>query len=220
MNIKQITLLLGGIFSSLIYNSCSVCSHTAAADMGRSAEIILLPLEKPSLCQVDKTWYVCGHKARAERSNAPWVNPDQLPSEKRHPERYTLTDDEFTPAYAEIPENLATNLSKGVYSHSDAISFINRKWVNELPEGNIKRIETKAEAPSFFRNMDSHRLVKSEQGNSYLIARIGDMSANLGAIYAYPLAGLCTIFIDAPASFFYSPPNKNVIQQAEAEEVE
>lgn len=220
MNIKQISLLAGGLICTLITSSCSVCSRTAAADMGRSAEVILLPLEKPVLCKVGKDWYACGHKAKASRSNAPWVNPDQLPAEKRHPERYTLEDDEFTPAYARIPETLATNLNKGIYSHSDAISFINRKWVDELPEGDAKRVQTKAEAPAFFRNMDSHRLLKSEQGDSYLIARIGEMSADFGAVLAYPLAGLCTIIIDTPASFFYSPPNRKVIQKAEAEELE
>lgn len=81
-------------------------------------------------------------------------------------------------------------------------------------------METTAEAPAFFRNMSSHRLLKSEQGSSYLIARIGEMSADFSAIYAYPFAGLCAIIIDTPASFFYSPPNQKVIQKAEAEEVE
>ena len=220
MNLKNIAVIAAGAMCALVNSSCSVCSRTAAADMGRSADVILLPLEKPTLCQVNNEWYMCGQTAWVERSNAPWINPDQLPAEKRHPERYTLVDDEFTPIYAQIPESLATGIQKGHYTHSDAISFINRKWVKELPEGEVKKIETTAVAPTFFRNMDSHRLLKSEQGNSYLIARIGEMSADFGAIYAYPLAGLCAIIIDTPASFLYSPPNQRVIQRAEAEEVE
>ena len=220
MNLKKIALFVAGTVCALATSACSVCSRTAAADFGRSADIILLPLEKPTLCQVDKDWYMCGQKARAERHNAPWVNPDQLPAEKRHPERYTLVDEEFTPMYAKIPESLANSIKSGHYTHSDAISFINRKWVNNLPEGSVKRVETTAEAPAFFRNMSSHRLLKSEQGNSYLIARIGEMSADFSAIYAYPLAGLCAIFIDTPASFLYSPPNQRIPQKAEAEEVE
>lgn len=220
MNIKKIVLIMAGTISALITSSCSVCSRSAAADMGRSGDVILLPLEKPTLYRVNDNWYIGGSKAQVERSNAPWVNPDQLPAEKRHPERYSFVDEEFTPMYAEIPESLATNIRKGYYTHSDAISFINRKWVNELPEGKIKEIKTSAEAPAFFRNMDSHRLIKSEQGNSYLIARIGEMTADFGAIFAYPLAGLCAIIIDTPASFLYSPPNHKAIQKAEAEEVE
>lgn len=220
MNLKKIALIVAGAMCALATSSCSVCSRTAAADFGRSADVILLPLEKPTLCQVDKDWYMCGQKAWVERHNAPWVNPDQLPAEKRHPERYTLVDEEFTPMYARIPENLANSIKSGHYTHSDAISFINRKWVSTLPEGTVKRVKTTAEAPAFFRNMSSHRLLKSEQGSSYLIARIGEMSADFSAIYAYPFAGLCAIIIDTPASFFYSPPNQKVIQKAEAEEVE
>lgn len=220
MNIKKLTILLCGALCGLVTSSCSVCSRTAAADFGRSAEAILLPLEHPTLFQINSNWYIEGQKSLVERSNAPWVNPDQLPAEKRHPERYNLADEDAAPVYSRIPESMAKNIMKGKYSHSDAISFINRKWIDELPAGKVKRIETKTNAPAFFRNMSSHRLLKSEQGNSYLIAHIGEMTADFSAIVAYPFAGLCAIVIDTPASFFYSPPNRRVIQKAEAEEVE
>lgn len=220
MNIKKIALIVAGAMSALVTSSCSVCSRSAAADLGRSGDAIILPLENPTLYRVDDKWYICGSKVQVERSNAPWVNPDQLPIEKRHPERYSLVDDEFTPMYAPIPESMVENIRKGRYTHSDAISFINRKWISELPEGRVKEVKTTAEAPAFFRNMSSHRLLKTEQGNTYLLARIGEMTADLGAIYAYPLAGLCSIIIDIPASFLYSPPNQKLLQKAEAEEVE
>ena len=218
MNVKQTAIIISCGLSALL-SSCSVCSRTAAADYGRSAEAILLPLEKPTLHQAGKEWYIQGEKAIVERSNASWIAPELLPDDKRHPERYTLADEEFTPVYSPISETLANNLIKGNYTHSDAIRFINHKWVNELPEGEKKTVQTKASTPAFFRNMDSHRLLRSEQGNSYLLAKIGEMSADLSAVIAYPFAGLCAIIIDTPASLFYSPPNRQ-IQKAEAEEVE
>lgn len=207
-----------GAICVLSFTSCSVHPSVSVADMGRSADAILLPLEQPTLCQVNKQWYMCGHKANVERSNASWVNVNLLPVEKRHPERYTLGSDEFSPMYAPIPESLAESLRKGKYTHSDAISFINRKWVKELPEGKVKQVKTKVSAPAFFRNMSSHRLMQTEKG-SFLLANIGELTADFSAIYAYPLAGLTSILVDAPASFFYNPPVQKP-QVAQPEEIE
>jgi hypothetical protein len=159
-----------------------------------------------------------GKKVTVERSNYPWVRPEQLSAERRHPERYSLSDEASTPTYAAIPETLAESLQKGKYTHSDAISFINRKWVDELPEGKVKTVNLKVNAPDFFRNMSSHRLMQTEQG-SYLLARIGEMTADGRAIYAYPLAALSGLIIDMPASFLYSPPVQKP-QLAQPEEVE
>lgn len=215
MNIKQKTLLALCAICAMTTSSCSVCSHTSVADMGRSADGILLPLEHPTLYQVDKQWYMLGHKASIERSNAPWVRPEQLPAEKRHPERYELDSDEMMPMYAAIPSSLAESLQKGRYTHSDAISFINRKWVDTLPEGQAKEVKLSVSTPDYFRNMSSHRIMHTEQGN-FLLAHIGEMTADFGAIYAYPLAGLTTILIDMPASFLYSPPvQKKQVAQPE-----
>ena len=85
MNKKHLTLIATGALLALGTSSCSVCSHTSVADMGRSAEAILLPLEQPTLYKVDKQWYMLGHKTSVERSNAPWVRPEQLPAERRLP---------------------------------------------------------------------------------------------------------------------------------------
>lgn len=215
---KKLMILTLGAICALSLTSCSVRTSVSVADMGRSADGILLPLENPTLCHVNDQWYMCGHKANIERSNAPWVRPEQLPAEKRHPERYTLGSDDFTPMYAEIPESLSESLRKGKYTHSDAISFINRKWVDELPEGKVKEVKTKVSAPAFFRNMSSHRLMQTEKGN-FLLAHIGEQTADFSAIFAYPLAGLTCLLIDAPASFFYSPPVQTP-QVAQPEEVE
>ena len=215
---KNKTLVALSIICTLIMSSCSVRSHISIADCGRSADGILVPLEQPTLCKVDKQWYMCGVKANIERNNAPWVRPEQLPADKRHPERYTLGSDDFSPIYSAIPTELAENLIKGKYTHSDAISFINRKWTAELPEGNVERVETKAQTPDYFRLMSSHRLMQTEQGN-FLLANIGELTADFSSIYAYPLAGLCAIIIDAPASFFYSPPVQKP-QTAQPETVE
>lgn len=216
---KKISLLaLGTLCAALISTSCSVRSHVSVADMGRSADGILLPLETPTICKVGDQWYMCGHKANIERNNAPWVRPEQLPQDKRHPERYELGSDDFEPMYAPIPTSLAESLRKGKYTHSDAISFINRKWVDELPEGKVREVKTKASAPAFFRNMSSHRLMQTEQG-SFLLAHIGELTADFSSIYAYPLAGLTAIVVDAPASFLYSPPVQES-KVAQPEEVE
>ena len=146
------------------------------------------------------------------------MRPEQLSFEKRHPERYALCDEDFTTAYAAIPDSLAESLRKGKYTHSDAISFINRQWEDKLPEGNAKSYQVKASAPDFFRNMSSHRLMQTEKGN-FLLARIGEMEADWRAIYAYPLSGLTLLLFDTPASFFYSPPVQKS-QVAQPEEVE
>lgn len=218
MNKKHLTLIATGALLALGTSSCSVCSHTSVADMGRSAEAILLPLEQPTLYKVDKQWYMLGHKTSVERSNAPWVRPEQLPAEKRHPERYSLDSDEMTPMYAAIPSSLAESLQKGKYTHSDAISFINRKWVDTLPAEEAKEVKLTVSAPDYFRNMSSHRIMQTEQG-TYLLANIGEMSADFGAILAYPLAALSTIVIDMPASFLYSPPvQKKQVAQPEVVE--
>lgn len=218
MNIRNIALLTLATLSTLVTTSCSVCSRVSVADRGRSGEAILLPLEKPTLHQVGKQWYMSGHKATVERYNYPWVRPEQLSPEKRHPERYALCDDELTTVYAAIPDSLAESLRKGKYTHSDAISFINRKWVDELPEGKSKSYQINVSAPDFFRNMSSHRLMQTEKG-TYLLARIGEMEADLRSLYAYPLSGLSLLLIDTPASFLYSPPVQKP-QLAQPEEVE
>lgn len=218
MNIKKTTLLAWGAACTLATSSCSVCSHSAVADMGRSADGILLPLENPTLIQVDKQWYMLGHKANIERTNASWVRPEQLPAEKRHPERYELSSDEMTPLYARIPGSLAESLQKGRYTHSDAISFINRKWVDTLPEGKTREVKLEISTPDYFRHMSSHRIMHTEQGN-YLLANIGEMSADFSAILAYPMAAVSAIVIDLPGSFLYSPPVQKK-QEAQPETVE
>ncbi len=218
MNIKRTTLLALTSLCILGTSSCSVCSHSAVADMGRSADGILVPLEKPTLYQVNNQWYMQGHKANIERNNAPWVRPEQLPAEKRHPERYELGSDEMTPMYAAIPSSMAESLQKGRYTHSDAISFINRKWVETLPEGAAKEVKLQISTPDYFRNMSSHRIMHTEQGN-FLLANIGEMTADFSAIFAYPLAGLSALVIDVPGSFLYSPPVQKK-QLAQPETVE
>lgn len=215
---KKLTLITFSILSILITASCSVRSHVSVADFGRSAEAILLPLETPTLYSVGDKWYMGGQKTYIERHNAPWVRPEQLPADKRHPERYSIDSDELTPVYAAIPADMAESIRKGKYTHSQAISFINRKWVDTLPEGEVKKVETKTSAPEYFRKMSSHRLLQTEN-NSYLLAHIGEFTADFSALLAYPLAGLCTIVVDTPASFFYSPPVKKK-QIAQPEELE
>ncbi len=218
MHMKKFTLVSMGLLGALLSASCSVRSHVSVADCGRSAEAILLPLETATLYSVNDKWYMEGQKTFVERHNAPWVNPDQLPADKRHPERYTIDSDEKTPVYAAIPASMAEDIRKGKYTHSYAISFINRKWVDKLPEGEARKVETQSSAPDYFRKMSSHRLIQTET-NSYLLAHIGELTADFSAILAYPLAGLCTLIVDTPASFFYSPPVKKK-QEAQAEEIE
>ena len=217
-DMKKLALLTLGILSALTISSCSVCSHVSVADFGRSAEAILLPLEQPTLHSVNGKWYMEGQKTYVERHNAPWVRPEQLPDDKRHPERYSIDSDELSPVYAAIPAEMAESIRKGKYTHSQAISFINRKWVDTLPEGKVQTVKTKAAAPDYFRKMSSHRLLQTET-SSYLLAHIGEFTADFSSILAYPLAGLCTIVVDTPASFFYSPPTKKK-QVAQPEELD
>lgn len=216
---KNITLsALGCMMCAVLGTSCTVRSHVAMADYGRSADGIVVPMEHPTLHRVDKQWYMEGQKVNIERNNASWISTDHLPVEKRHPERYTFGSDEMTPMYAAIPEDVADSIRKGKYTHSHAISFINRKWVDTLPEGKATQIKTKASTPDYFRKMSSHRLIQTET-NSYLLAHIGELTADFSSIIAYPMAALCTIIVDTPASFFYSPP-KQQRQTAQSEEVE
>lgn len=215
---KKLTLLTLSILSALVATSCSVRSHVSVADFGRSAEAILLPLEAPTLYSVNDKWYMEGKKTYVERHNAPWVRPEQLSADKRHPERYSIDSDEQSTVYAAMPADMAESIRKGKYTHSQAISFINRKWVDQLPEGKVKKVETKTSAPEYFRKMSSHRLMQTDS-NSYLLAHIGEFTADFSSLLAYPLAGLCAIVVDTPASFFYSPPVKKK-QVAQAEELE
>ncbi|MBQ2868551.1 MAG: hypothetical protein IJE88_00825 [Akkermansia sp.] len=210
--------LILSVLSALVLSSCSVCTHSAVADYGRSADAILLPLENPTLYCVNDQWYMGGQKANIERYNSAWVKTDKLPYEKRHPERYALGSDEMSPMYSPIPKDLAESIQKGKYTHSQAISFINREWVAELPEGEVKKVRPSTSAPDFFRKMSSHRLMQTESG-TYLLADIGEMTADFNSIIVYPMAGLCAILIDAPASFFYSPPTEQK-QEAQPEELE
>lgn len=215
---KRNVLSLLATLCAFMASSCSVHSHVAVADMGRSADGILVPLENPTICCVNEQWYMCGHKANIERNNVPWTDISHLPIEKRHPERYTLGSDEFTPIYSPIPKSLAESLQKGKYTHSDAISFINRKWVEELPEGEVSKKDLTVSAPEYFSKMSSHRLMQTEQGN-FLLAQIGELTADFNAVLVYPLAGLTAVLFDTPASIFYTAPARQV-QEAQPEEVE
>ena len=201
--------------------SCSVRTHEVIADTARSGDAILLPLETPTLCKVNDQWYMKGYKAQVRRSNVPCIQPVKNEVEKEHPERYSVIvdEDEFEPRYAEIPAEMVKNLKAGKYTHSDAIGFINRKWSQYLPEGEVKEQTTKAVAPAFFRNMSSHRLLKND-GRSYLLARVGEMTADFSAVYMYPLAGLSAIAIDLPGSILLGPQSSETTQTAQPEEAQ
>lgn len=202
--------------------SCSVRTHEPISDLARSGDAILLPLEKPTLCQVNEQWYIKGYHAEVERRNRPCIQTEKKPNELKRQERYYLVDDEedFEPRYAPMPEEMAKNILKGKYSHSDAISFINQKWVKYLPEGEVKEVGTKASAPAFFRNMSSHRLLQDEEQNkSYMLARVGEMTANFSSLLIYPLAGISAIVIDLPGSIILGPPSAEV-QKAQPEELQ
>ena len=162
-----------------------------------------------------------GYKAQVQRSNIPCIQLTNNQVEKEHPERYSLTveAEEFEPRYTEIPEEMAKSLKAGKYRHSDAISFINRKWSKNLPEGKVKEKSTTAVAPAFFRNMSSHRLLR-DGNNSYLLSRVGEMTADFSAIYMYPLAGLSAIVIDLPGTIFLGPQSSEKPQKAQPEEVQ
>lgn len=218
---KKISFYTLSVLLALTCVSCSVRTHEVIADTARSGDAILLPLETPTLCQVNNQWYMKGYKAQVRRSNAPCIQLEQNQAKNEHPERYSLVidEEEFEPRYTQIPEEMAKNLKAGKYSHSDAISFINRKWSTTLPEGEIKEQTTKAMAPAFFRNMSSHRLMKSDT-QSYLLARVGEMTADFSAVYMYPLAGLSAIVIDLPGSILLGPQSSEKPQTAQPEEVQ
>lgn len=218
---KKISFYTLSVLLALTGVSCSVRTHEVIADTARSGEAILLPLETPTLCKVNDQWYMKGYKAQVRRSNIPCVQLIRNEVEKEHPERYSVIvdEDEFEPRYTEVPENMVKSLKEGKYSHSDAISFINRKWSKYLPEGEVKEQTTKAVAPSFFRNMSSHRLLKNDS-QSYLLARVGEMTADFSAVYMYPLAGLSAIIIDLPGSILLGPQSSEKPQTAQPEEVQ
>lgn len=218
MKMKKVILSVLCALCAFQLSSCSVRTHVAMADLGRSADAILVPLEQPTLYRVNGQWYMGGMMANVERYNAPSIRPEQLPSERRHPERYALDSDDMKDVYCAIPDDMAESIRKGTYTHSHAISFINRKWVGKLPEGKVAKEQVKTSAPDYFRGMSNHRLMQTSKG-TYLLAKIGEFSADFGAIYAYPLAGLCTIIVDAPLSFLYSPPAQES-KVAQPEEVE
>lgn len=217
---KRISLYILSALAAVTCVSCSVRTHEVIADHARSGDAILLPLETPGLCKVKDTWYMKGYKSQVERRNTPCIQKTKV--DKEHPERYQLVnglqDSEIR--YAEVPEEMAQNLLKGQYSHSDAISFINRKWVRTLPEGEVKQVSTKAQAPAFFRNMSSHRLLK-DGSNSYLLARVGEMTADFSAVYMYPLAGVSALLIDLPGSIILGPQSSSKpVQTAQPEELQ
>lgn len=219
---KKISFYTLSALLALTGVSCSVRTHEVIADTARSGDAILLPLEKPTLCQVNDQWYMKGYKVQVRRSNIPCFQPVQNQVEKEHPERYSLVSEfkNFEPRYAPIPEDMAKSLQKGKYSHSDAISFINRKWTDTLPEGEANGITAKAVVPAFFRNMSSHRLLK-DGDNSYLLARVGEMTADFSAVYMYPLAGLSAILIDLPGSIILGPQaSAEKPQEAQPEELQ
>ena len=214
---KQFSLLILSALCVFSLPSCSVRTHEVIADHARSGEAILIPLEKPVLCQVGEQWYLQGGRTYIERHNRPCIQKEKNPKRNVHPERYNLADDEFEPVYAAIPQEMAERLMNENYTHSDAISFINRRWLQKLPEGNVKKWQTRAVAPAYFRNMSSHRLIQTEH-ESFLLARIGEMTADFSSVYMYPLAGLSAIFIDIPGSIIIGPPVTKV-EVAEAEEL-
>ena len=216
---KRFSLLIVSVLSALSAVSCSVRTHEVIADHARSGNAILVPLEKPILCQMGDQWYLQGHKAQIERRHRPSIQKVKNPGKKFHPERYYLVDeDDFEPVYAPMTPEMADRMMKDTYTYTDAISFINTKWLRELPGGEVQKWKTRAVAPDYFRNMSSHRLIQTET-HSYLLARIGEMTADFSSIYMYPLAGLSAILIDAPGSILIGPPTTKV-QKAEAEEVE
>lgn len=218
---NRISIFAVSVFMAIAGVSCSVRTHEVIADTARSGDAILLPLETPTLCQVNEQWYMKGYKAQVQRSNIPCIQPIKNKVDKEHPERYSLLvgEEDFETRYTQIPEEMVKNLMKGQYSHSDAISFINRKWVKNLPEGDVKNVTTKATAPAFFRNMSSHRLLQTPD-KSYLLARVGEMTADFSAVYMYPLAGLSAILIDLPGSILIGPQTAEKPQEAQPEELQ
>lgn len=216
---KRFSLLIVSVLCVISAVSCSVRTHEVIADHARSGNAILVPLEKPVLCQMGEQWYLQGNLAQVERRHRPCIHKTKNPGRNFHPERYYLVDeDDFEPVYAPMSAEMAERMMKDTYTYTDAISFINSKWMKKLPAGEVQKWQTRAVAPSFFRNMSSHRMIQTEK-DSYLLARIGEMTADFSSIYMYPLAGLSAILIDVPGSILIGPPTTKV-QKAEAEEVE
>lgn len=204
---KIVSKILFGIICASMLVSCSVRTHRVIADYARSGEAILIKLENPTLCKVDSQWYMKGNKTSLVRRHRPCILPSTPTPANKHLERYYLVDPDennFEPVYAPIPETMAMSIQGGTYTHSDAISFINSNWSTELPAGNCEEVTTHTRTPEYFRNMSSHRLVHTEE-NSYLIARVDEMTADFNAIYMYPVAGLSAIFIDFPGTLLLGP---------------
>ncbi len=218
---RKLPVLILSFICALASVSCSVRTHEVIADKARSGYAILVPLENPVLCQIGDEWYMQGMKTLVERRGRPCLYKEKGQEKKKHPERYYLVDDEddidFTPIFAPMPQEMAERMMKNEYTHSDAISFINSKWTLNLPQGEAKRWKTSAVAPAYFRNISSHRMMQTQK-NSYLLARVGEMTADFSSIYMYPLAGLSAILIDAPGSILLGPPTTPV-QKAESEEL-
>ncbi len=218
---KKIPVLILSLFCAFASISCSVRTHEVIADKARSGYAILVPLENPVLCQIGDEWYFQGMKTLVERRGRPCLYKVKEQEKKSHPERYYLVDDEsemeYTPVFASITKEVADRMMKNEYTYSDAISFINTKWALDLPQGDVTRWKTRAVAPAYFRNLSSHRMMQT-QSSSYLLARVGEMTADFSSVYMYPLAGLSAVFIDAPGSIFVGPPSTPV-QKAESEDL-
>lgn len=218
---KKFPLLILSLIGALSSVSCSVRTHEVIADKARSGYAVLAPLENPVLCQVGEDWYFQGMKTLVERRGRACIYKEKGQEKKKHPERYYLVDDEsdmdFEPIYAPITKEMAERMMKDEFSHSDAISLINSKWTLTPKQGESKLWKTRAVAPAYFRNLSSHRMLQTET-STYLLARVGEMTADFSSIYMYPLAGLSAILIDAPGSILIGPPTTPV-QKAEAEEL-
>lgn len=206
---KKISAVLLSILCATLTVSCSVKTHRSIADSARSANAILVPLENPVLIQRGEEWYMQAYKAPIERYGMPVIQTVKHTEPNYHPERYSLIDDleDADTLYASVAPETAQEILKGKYSHQTAISFINSKWTETL-EGDTLKHNTTARTPDYFRNLSSHRLI--QDGNkSYLIARMGELSADFNSIIMYPLAGLSFLLIDTPGSLLLGPPASN-----------
>lgn len=199
--------IISGILCAVSLVSCSVRTHRVIADHGRSGEAVLIKLEGPVLCQVGNQWYMKGNKTSIVRRNRDCLMLTKPSPDQQHPERYYLTDtdeSDFEPVYAPIPEDMARNIQEGSFTHTDAISFINSKWIDKLPDGESVEVATSTRTPDYFRNMSSHRLIQTNE-KSYLIANLGEMTADFSSLYMYPLAGLSALLIDMPGTLLLGP---------------
>ncbi len=217
---KKISFLILGLLCAAASVSCSVRTHKVIADHARSADAILIPLENPVVCKVGDNWYLEGHTAQVKRYNLPVLETERNPDNPNRPERYYLVSEreDFEPIYAPMPEELATSLLQGQYTHTDAIHFLKSKWSNELPEGDVQQWKTSATTPDYFRNMSSHLHIQREE-DSYLIAHLDELSADFNALYVYPMAGLSALLIDAPGTFIIGPPTVKKPSKAQPEEL-